>query len=135
MLNGIKNLSNLKKLIGNTFNTSRASGEFLLRKTDFGTINVESDIIRQVVERTRVEGVNEVKNVVIDAPTAKYPLNIKFNLIIRPNHSAPVIGASLRDAIKEQLQNFMDINDVNFDIRVTQINQQQTNTKKKRRVR
>lgn len=130
MLEGLKNL---KSLLGNTFNTSRASGEFLLRHTDFGTVHVESDIIRQVVERTRVEGVNEVKNVVIDAPTANYPLNIKFSLVIRPNFSAPVIGANLRDAIKEELKNFLDIQDVNFDIRVTQINQQQNNDKKKKR--
>ena len=125
---------NFKSLIGNTFNTSRASGEFLLRDTDFGTVHVESDIIRRIVERMRVEGVNEVKNVVIDPPTANYPLKIKFNLVIRPNYSAPVIGANLRDAIRIELEYFLDIKDVDFDIRVTQINQQQTNTKKKRRV-
>ena len=125
---------NFRSLIGNTFNTSRASGEFLLRDTDFGTVHVESDIIRRIVERTRVEGVNEVKNVVVDVPTENYPLNIKFSLVIRPNFSAPVIGANLRDAIREELDNFFDIKDVKFDIRVAQINQQVTE-KKKRRVR
>ena len=48
--------------------------------------------------------------------------------------SEPVIGANLRDAIREELDNFFDIKDVKFDIRVAQINQQVTE-KKKRRVR
>jgi uncharacterized alkaline shock family protein YloU len=132
MLSGFKNFRNI---FGNTFSTSRASGEFLLIKTDYGTVHVDGDIIRRIVERTRVEGVNEVKNVVINLPTENYPLQIRFNLIIRQNYSAPVIGANLRDAIKDELKNFLNIIDVKFDIRVTQINQNVLPEKKKRRVR
>ena len=132
MLNGFKNIKNI---FGSTFSTSRASGEFLLLKTDYGTVHVEGDIIRRIVERTRVEGVNEVKNVVINLPTENYPLQIRFNLVIRQNYSAPVIGANLRDAIKDELKNFLNIIDVKFDIRVTQINQNVLPEKKKRRVR
>lgn len=132
MLSGFKNFKNI---FGNTFSTSRASGEFLLLKTDYGTVHVEGDIIRRIVERTRVEGVNEVKNVVINLPTENYPLQIRFNLVIRQNYSAPVIGANLRDAIKDELKNFLNIIDVKFDIRVTQINQNVLPEKKKRRVR
>jgi uncharacterized alkaline shock family protein YloU len=104
-------------------------------KTDHGTVNVESDIIRRIVERTRVEGVSEVRNVIIDVPTNDYPLQIKFSLVIGQNYSAPVIGSNLRDTIKEELKNFLDINDVTFDIRVTQINQNVVPEKSKRRVR
>lgn len=132
MLNGFKNMKNI---FGNTFSTSRASGEFLLLKTDYGTVNVESDIIRRIVERTRVEGVSEVRNVIIDVPTEKYPLQIKFSLVIEQNCSAPVVGANLRDTIKEELKNFLDIIDVDFDIRVTQINPNVIPEKSKRRVR
>ena len=125
---------NLKSLIGNTFNTSRTSGEFLLRETDYGKVHVESDIIRRIVERTRVDGVNEVKNIVVDIPTSNYPLNIKFSLVIRTNYSAPIISAHFRDAIREELENFLDIKTVKIDIRVAQINQQ-AKDKTKRRVR
>jgi uncharacterized alkaline shock family protein YloU len=132
MLNGFKNIKNI---FGSTFSTSRASGEFLLLKTDYGTVHVEGDIIRRIVERTRVEGVNEVRNIIVNLPTDNYPLQIRFSLIIDQNCSAPVIGANLRDAIKEELKNFLNIVDVQFDIRVAQINQIVPPEKKKRRVR
>ena len=132
MLNKLKNF---KGIFGNTFSTSRASGEFLLLKTDYGTVTVEGDIIRRIVERTRVEGVSEIKNVVINLPTGNYPLQIRFNLIMAQNYAAQVIGANLRDTIKEELKNYFNILDVDFDIRVTQINQKVLPDKKKRRVR
>ena len=124
----------LKNIFGNTFSTSRASGEFLLRETDFGTVHVDANIIQRMVERTKVEGVHEIRNVVIDLPTAYSPLQIKLNLIIGQNYSAPIIGANLRDAIKDDLKSFLSITDTRFDIRVTQINQN-TPEKRKRRVR
>lgn len=128
---------NFKSMFGNTFSTlstARTSGEFLLRETNYGTVHVDANIIRRLVERTKVEGVHEIRNVVIDVPTANYPLQVKLNLIIGQNYSAPVIGANLRDAIKEELKNFVTITDARFDIRVTQINQN-VPEKKRRRVR
>lgn len=129
MFNRIKNLKNL---IGNTFVATRSSGEFLLRETDFGTVNVEIDVIRRIVERTRLEGVHEISNVIIDAPTVNRPLQIGFSLVILQNYSAPVLGANLRDAIKEELKNLLDIRDALFDIRVTQISQNLPEVKKRR---
>lgn len=132
MITGFKNIKNI---FGNTFSTSRSSGEFLLLKTDYGTVHVESDIIRRIVERARVEGVSEVKNVIINVPTENYPLQIRFSLVIGQNYSAPVIGTNLRDIIREELKNFLNIIDVEFDIRVTQINPDVMPEKRKRRVR
>ncbi len=129
MLNRIKNL---KHLIGNTFGATRTGGEFLLRETDFGTVNIEIDIIRRIVERTRLEGVHEINNVIIDAPTVNNPLQVKFDLVILQNYSAPMLGAKLRDAIKEELKNMLDIRDALFDIRVTQVNQNLPEIKKRR---
>ena len=134
MLDGFKNLKSILGNMGNTFSTSRASGEFLLRETDFGTVHVDANIIQRLVERIKIKGVHEIRNVIIDVPTDHYPLQIKLNLIIGQNYSAPVIGANLRDAIKEELKNFLSITDARFDIRVTQINQNAPE-KKKRRVR
>ena len=108
------------------------SSLFLLRETDFGTVHVETDVIRRLVERTRVEGVHEISNIIIDAPTVNDPLQIKLNLVILQNYSAPVIGANLRDAIKEELKNLLDIRDALFDIRVTQISQNLPEVKRRR---
>lgn len=132
-------LNEVKKIIKNTFGrttfrTARPSDEFLLRETDFGTVHVETDIIRRIVERTRLEGVHEIKNVSVDAPNANTSLQIKFDLVILQNYSAPTLGANLRDAIKEELKNWLDIRDALFDIRVTHINQELP-APKKRRVR
>lgn len=124
----------LKNILGSTFSTSRASGEFLLNKTDFGTVQVDASIIQRLVERTKVEGVNEIRNVVIDIPTEKYPLQIKLNLVIGQSYSAPIIGSKLRDAIKEELEYSLSIIDARFDIRVTQISQN-VPEKRRRRVR
>ena len=128
----LERFKNLKNIFGNTFSTSRVGGEFLLRETNFGTVHVDANIIRRLVERTKIEGVHEIRNVVIDVPTDNYPLQIKLNLIIGQNYSAPVIGANLRDAIKEELKNFLSITDARFDIRVTQINPNAPENKKRR---
>ena len=130
----LKGLKNLKNILDSTFSTSRASGEFLLRETDFGTVHVDVSIIQRMIERVKIEGVHEIKNMVIDAPTTHSPLKIKLNLVIGQSYSAPVIGAKLRDRIREDLKNSMSIMDALFDIRVAQINQV-ASEKKKRRVR
>lgn len=122
----------IKNLIGNTFGATRSIGEFLLRETDFGTVHVEIGIIRRIIERTRLEGVHEINNIIIDAPTVNLPLQIKLDLVILQNYSAPMLGAKLRDAIKEDLKNLLDIRDALFDIRVTQVNQNLPEIKKRR---
>jgi hypothetical protein len=127
-----KRIKDLKNLIGNTFGATRLSGEFLLRETDFGTIHVETDVIRRIIERTRLEGVHEINNIIIDAPTVNLPLQIKLDLVILQNYSAPILGAKLRDAIKEELKNILDIRNALFDIRVTKINQNLPEIKKRR---
>lgn len=128
----LKQIKSLKNLIGNTFGSARTGGEFLLRETDFGTIHVEADIIRRIIERMKVTGVHEIKNVIIDLPSVNTPLQIKLNLIIGQDYSAPVIGANLRDAIKDELKNYFEITNALFDIRVTKINPNLPETKKRR---
>jgi uncharacterized alkaline shock family protein YloU len=119
-------------LVKTTFRVARPSDEFILRETDFGTINIETEVIRQIVKRTNIEGVHEINNIIIYAPTANTPLQIKFNLIILQNYSAPILGGNLRDAIKEELKNWLDIRDALFDIRVTQISQNLPEPKRRR---
>ncbi len=130
MLNKIRSL---KSLIGSTFSRSRAriGEEFLLRENDFGTIHVETEVVRRIVERVKVNGVHEIKNVVVDSPNDKGLLQIKLNLIISQDYSAPNVGANLRDAIKETLREYFSIKDALFDIRVTQINKKLPETKRR----
>lgn len=124
----------IKNLIGTTIGKAPADGEFLLRETDFGTVHLDASAIRRVVERTRIAGVHEIKNVVVDRPTANAPLNIRLNLIIDYDLSAPKIGANLRDEIKAELNELFGIIDATFDIRVTKITDD-IPEKRKRRVR
>ncbi len=130
MFNKIKNLTSL---IGSTFSRSRVrtGDEFLLRENDFGTIHVEAEVVRRIVERVKVNGVHEIKNIVVDVPSDNEPLKIKLNLIITQDYSAPTVGANLRDAIKEHLLEFLSIKDALFDIRVTQINKKLPETKRR----
>lgn len=131
-------LNKIKKLFGNTFGrsttfrTARPSDEFTLRETDFGIIYAETEIVRRIVEKTSLEGVHEIKNVIVEAPSANTSLQIKFDLVITQNYSAPVLGANLRDAIKVELDKNLGIKDALFDIRVTQINQNLPEIKKRR---
>ena len=130
-------LNRIKNLFGNTFGrttfrTARPSDEFILRENDFGTVHVETSVIRRIVERTKLEGVHEINNVTVYKPDLNNPLQIQFNLVILQNYSAPKLGANLRDAIKEELKNLLDIRDAVFDIRVTQINQILPEVKKRR---
>ncbi len=118
-------IRNLKNLIGRTFKSTRArtGDEFLLRENDFGTLHVETEVIKRIVERVTINGVHEVKNVSVDKPTQDEPLGIKLDLVITPDYSAPKVGANLRDEIKRILYDTFKIKDALFDIKVTQINQ------------
>ena len=132
MINKIKNLFGKTFTTSRGINRSRGNGEFILRENDFGTVHVE--VIARYVERVKVFGVHEIQNVIVERPTGSVPLNIRLSLIIEQNLPAPKIGADLRDAIKEMLSKIFSIKDAIFDIRVTHINQN-VEEPKKRRVR
>ena len=131
MFNGIKKIRNL---FGSTFKVTQKGEEFLLRENDFGTIYLDTSVIRRVVERTKVFGVREIKNVFVDKPSRDVPLNIRLSLTIEHDLSAVQIGESLRDEIKKELYQLFEINYATFDIRVTKITDEIPD-KPRRRVR
>lgn len=131
MLNRIKKI---KDIFGSTFKTTRLGGEFLLRENDFGRVHLDTSVIRRVVERTKVFGVHEIKNVFVDRPSHEVPLNIRLSLTIDHDLSAVKIGEELRDEVKRELYQLFGINDATFDIRVTHITSEIPG-KPKRRVR
>lgn len=131
MLNRIKSLKNF---FGNTFKVTRSGEEFLLRETDFGTVHVETDIIRRIVERVKIEGLHEIQSVSVEVPNEHAPLKISVEVVIAQNYPAPLLGANLRYTVNQTLRELLEIQDAILDVRIAQINQNLPE-KKKRRVR
>ena len=131
MLNKIKSLKNF---FGNTFKVTRSGEEFLLRETDYGTVHVETDIIRRIVERVKVEGLHEIQGVSVEVPNEYAPLKISVEVVIAQNYPAPLLGANLRYTVNQTLRELLEIQDAIFEVRIAQINQNLPE-KKKRRVR
>lgn len=127
-------LNTIKNFFGSTFKIRQSDGEFILRENDFGTIHLDASAIRRIVERTKVSGVHEIKNVVVDPPSREVPLNIRLNLIIQQDLSAVKLGEELRDKIKDELHELFDITVATFDIKVIKIADEIPN-RRKRRVR
>ena len=122
-------------LFGGTFKVTQKGEEFVLRENDFGTVYLDTSVIRRVVERTKVFGVHEIKNVVVDAPSRDVPLNIRLSLIVEHDLSLVKTGENLRDEIKKELYQLFEINYATFDIRVVQITNEVAEQKNRRRVR
>ena len=131
MLNRIKSLKNF---FGNTFKVTRSGEEFLLRETDYGTVHVETDIIRRIVERVKIEGLHEIQSVSVEVPNEHAPLKISVEVVIAQNYPAPLLGANLRYTVNQTLRELLEIQDAIIEVRIAQINQNLPE-KKKRRVR
>ena len=133
MLDSIKKFIG-KKFTNKTFRTVRTGDLFTLRNTDFGKINVESDMIRRVVERavTDIEGVHEI-SAEVEKPTEGNSLKVRFSLALEQDYSAQNIGAELAKRVREVLQDMFQIADVEIYMRVKDIAQAQK--KSVRRVR
>ncbi|MBO4401039.1 MAG: hypothetical protein J5809_04245 [Selenomonadaceae bacterium] len=131
MLNRIKKI---KDIFGSTFKTTRLGGEFILRENDFGRVHLDTSVIQRVVEHTKVFGVHEIKNVVVDKPSPEVPLNIRLSLTVEHDLSLVEIGEKLRDEVKRELYQLFGINDATFDIRVVRITNEIPD-KTRRRVR
>jgi len=131
MLNKIKSLKNF---FGNTFKVTRSGEEFLLRETDYGTVHVETDIIRRIVERVKIEGLHEIQSVSVEVPNEHAPLKISVEVVIAQNYPAPLLGANLRYTVNQTLRELLEIQDAIIEVRIAQINQNLPE-KKKRRVR
>ena len=122
MLNRFKNF--IGKNFPKTFRTADTGNSFTLKNTDFGKINVECDLIRRIVERSvkEIEGIVSA-SATVDPPTEKNSLQIHFNLSLNQGFSAQSISAQLVKAVREVLQENLQIIDVEIYMRVTDISQ------------
>lgn len=133
-------LDRFKNFIGKNFNTrtfrTSSTGDlFTLRNTDFGKINVETGMIRRVVERVTadIEGVNNI-GATVEKPTDRDSLKIRFSIVLEQNYSAQNISAELVKKVREILQECFEIADVEIYMRVENV-MQSADKKIKRRVR
>ena len=132
--NFIKNfLQKTKKVV--TLPTARtSSGEFLLKKTDFGLVRIEFTVVQKIAERAlqSVKGIGE-SQLAVEKYTDANPLKISLTASLLEGYSAPRISEAADKAINGALKDFLQLDFyVPVDVKVKQLAQVET---KRRRVR
>ena len=132
-------LNKIKNLLGNSggkenfiFGKTAGSKKFLLQKTDYGTINVESSAIRRVAGRA-VIGMTSIyqAEVVVDKRDENSPFEIHFDLVLEPDNSVESVSKDLVDAVKKESEKIFAITDVEIYVRVVGINAPEISKKKR----
>ena len=130
-----KILSGTKKVV--TLPTMRtSSGEFLLKKTDFGLIRVEFAVVQKIAERalSQVKEIQEVTVSVEKISNTVTPLKIRLTVALAEGYSAPRASETADKAINAALKDLLRLEFyVPVEVKVKQI--AQPVTQKRRRVR
>lgn len=86
-----------------------SSGEFLLRKTDFGLVHVEFEVIKKIAERAlaQVQGINDVTVAVEKNTSNVTPLKISLTLALAEGHSALTASREADKVINNALSEFL----------------------------
>lgn len=111
-----------------------ASGEFLLKKTDFGLVRVEFAVVKRIAERAiqSVAGIKEAE-VSVEKLTSANPFKILLTASLVEGYSAPRVSEAADKAINGALKEFMNVDFyVPVEVRVNQLAQVEN---KRRRVR
>lgn len=120
----LKNL--IHKILKSTVYASRSSsGEFLLKKTNFGLVSAEFAIAQRLAERAlkSVAGINEAQ-VVVEKYSSANPMKILLTLTLVEMHSAPKVSEEADKAINDELRKILGIDFyVPIEVRVKQIAQ------------
>ena len=133
--NLIKNfLQKTKKVV--TLPTVRtSSGEFLLKKTDFGLVRVEFAVVEKIAKRAvdSVEGIQE-SELRVEKLSEANPMRIVLTMSLVEGYSAPRISEAADKAINSTLKDLLQLEFyVPVDVKVNEI--AQIETPKRRRVR
>lgn len=105
-----KIVNRTKKVVTLPTMARTSSGEFLLKKTDFGLIRVDYLTIQKIAERamTNIEGIKEPALVVEKTASNVTPLKIRLTLTLAEGYSAPRVSETaekiINDALKDSLQ-------------------------------
>ena len=111
-----------------------SSGEFLLKKTDFGLVRVEFAAVQRIAERAleSVAGIKE-SELVVEKLTDVNPFKIRLTISLVEGYSAPRVSEAADKAINGAMKEFLRVEFyVPVDVKVKQIAQVET---KRRRVR
>lgn len=133
MLNKIKNLwADSEGKESFFFGKNAGSKSFLLQRTDYGVINVDSSVIRRVAWRAVIEIPSVYKaEIVIEKRDEDSPLKIHFDLVLEPNNSVESVSKDLVGAVKSDLEKIFAITDVEIYVRVVGINAPEISKKKR----
>jgi len=111
-----------------------ASGEFLLKKTDFGLVRVEFEVVRKISEKAlrSIRGIKETE-LTVEKLSEANPLKIRLTTTLVEGYSAPRISEAIDKAINNALREYLQLEFyVPVDVKVREIAQVVT---KRRRVR
>ena len=133
----------LRDLIGKILNKTKkvvsaartSSGEFLLKKTDFGLIHVEFAAVEKIAQRAllEVKEINEAELVVEKSANNVTPMRIRLTAILSEGFSAPRASQAAYSAINKNLRDLLGLEFyVPVEVKVKQIAQ---SLPKKQRVR
>ena len=115
-------------------NVRSASGEFLLKKTDFGLVRVEFSVIKKISEQAlrSVEGIQE-SELFVEKLSVANPFKVKLTATLLEGYSAPRISEAVDKAINNALKENLQLEFyVPVDVKIREIAQVVT---KRRRVR
>lgn len=132
--NFVKNLFSKGTRTLTTLRTS--SGEFLLKKTDFGLVHVEYATIQKIAKRAiaDVKGINETELAVEKTSDKIAPLKIELMLSLSEGFSALKAKEAVDKAINDALREYLQLEFyVPVDVKVEQIKQPEV--EQRRRVR
>ena len=101
----------IKKIVKGTISAARtSSGEFLLKKTDFGLVRVDFAVVQKIAERAvkQVEGIHEAEIAVEKVTNSAVPMEIRLTMTLEEGFSAPKASAAadraINDALKDSLE-------------------------------
>lgn len=112
-----------------------ASGEFLLKKTDYGLVRVEFAVIKKISERAleSVAGIQK-SELSVEKLSEANPMRIRLKVSLVEGYSAPRISEAADKAINSALKEFLQLEFyVPVDVKVMEI--AQVVAPKRRRVR
>ena len=122
-----KILHKTKKVV--TLSAARtSSGEFLLRKTDFGLVHVEFAAIEKLAKRalSEIKDIQEAELAVEKTVSTVTPLRIRLTAVLAEGFSAPKASLAADMAINSALKKFLDVGFyVPVDVKVKQIARQE----------
>ena len=118
-----KILKKTKRVV--TLSTARtSSGEFLLKKTDFGLIHVEFATVEKLAKRavSNVKEIHEAELAVEKTTSTVTPIKIQLTAILAEGYSAPKASLAADMAINDVLKKFLALEFyVPVDVKVKQI--------------